>query len=324
MRTLFAFISLIALLQQATIEVDVQLEQRTLVVRDASGKLVRHLTARDFILEENGIPQTIAHFSEDPDVPVSMGILIDISGSMAARSGGLSRLGTAQGTARLLLRLMKPRDEFSLMTFSDGFDVQQGFTENPQVVESRVNKLSLAGGTNLFGAIEKALQKMKTAKYRKKALVIITDGLAGGSLQELAGKVSSSEVIIYTFGLDSSNNYLMGGLGMKPVAPRVFPGIGAVFPTVPNSSTPKQILDMLANESGGASGFFDIADLDQALQEMVLFVQNIVADLRGQYTIGYYSKVAGFSTRSVRLRAVSADYRVTSRRSALEPEARKP
>src|SRR4051812_4021289 len=198
-------IGLIMVLQQPTVQVDVRLQQLTVTVRDSSGNLVRHMRAEDFRIEENGVPQPIAFFAEGSDEHVSLGILIDVSGSMIARSGGLSRLSAAEGATRVLMRLMKPQDEFMLMSFDNTMGVNRKFTEDPESIESALAKLQTGGGTNLFNSVSSAVKKLKEAKYRKRALVVITDGLAGGSLEPLVRELRNAEVAVYTFGLDSEN-----------------------------------------------------------------------------------------------------------------------
>jgi len=287
-------------------------QQMVVVVRDSGGELVRHLHANDFVLEEDGAPLPISSFEEDSNLPVSLGILIDISLSMNTRSGGMSRLSAAQGTVRMLLRMMKPGDQFLLMSFDNAFSVNQEFTEDPIAIETALNKLAPAGGTNLFSALGTALQKMKKAKHRTRALVVITDGLAGGDLQSIARNIADSETLIYTFGLGNKQTATVA----QPAGPfSVTPGFRGQPLQVP-MATPQQILDALATDSGGSSEIFDVADLDAAILQMVKFDRNIVADVRGQYSIGYASKVPdGLAGHSVRLRAVSSEYRVRARRN---------
>ncbi len=318
MRTLATLLCLIIGFQQSGApngQTEGQTQQMVAVVRDSAGELVRHLRASDFVLEEDGVPQPISRFEEDSNIPVSLGILIDISGSMNARSGGMSRLSAAQGTVRMLLPMMKPGDQFLLMSFETGFSVNQDFTEDPRVIETSLNKLAVAGSTNLFAAVESALQKMKKAKHRTRGLVLISDGIAGGDLKSLSRNIVDSETLIYTFGLGDkqSANVAQPAAGFPTV-----PGFGARSPQT--MSTPKQILDTLATDSGGNSEVFDVSDLDAAILQMVKFDENIVAEMRGQYTIEYISKTSGGPAgHSIRLRAAASDYRVRARRNTATP-----
>src|SRR5947207_2363233 len=108
-RVAAAFCSLILLQLPSTLHVDVQLQQIIATVRDGEGHLVKNLNPDQFVLEEDGVPQRIVHFSQDSETPVSLGILIDQSGSMGVETGGLTAMRAASGATRVLLRLMKPR-----------------------------------------------------------------------------------------------------------------------------------------------------------------------------------------------------------------------
>jgi len=91
----------------------------------------------DFTVEEGGIPQKIVHFSDDPDAPVSIGVLIDVTGSMATMPGGAeSDVVAASGITRILLHRLKPDDEILLMTFRKNVVVQQGFTKDHARIEN--------------------------------------------------------------------------------------------------------------------------------------------------------------------------------------------
>jgi Ca-activated chloride channel family protein len=307
MKILTPILAFILALQQSSVQVDVRLQQFVVTVRDSKGNLVRHLHPDDFRIEENGESQPIAFFNEGTDEHVSLGILIDISGSMALRSGGMSRLSAAEGAARVLMHLMKPQDEFMLMSFDDKITVNHKFTENPEIIESSLMKLKTGGGTDLFGGISTALRKMKEAKYRKRALVVITDGLAGGNLDSLVQEIRNAEVAVYTFGLGSN-------VPEANVAPpfAFFPRNSRLPAPV---ADPEQMMKTIAEESGGHSEYFDVGDLDDAVRRMVDFDRVIAVELRGQYTLAYYPKSA---FPAIRVRARDSSYTLNTRRLPME------
>jgi len=182
-----------------------------------------------------------------------------------------------------------------------------------------LNKLTTLGSTNLFAAVESALQKMKKAKHRTRALVLISDGIAGGDLKSLSRNIVDSETLIYTFCLlDKQTANVAQPVGGFPVVG----GFGAQSAQL--MSTPNQILETLATNSGGSSQIFDVADLDTAILQMVKFDQNIVAEMRGQYTVEYVSKTSGGPAgHSIRLKVTSPDYKLRARRntaSAAKPQ----
>jgi VWFA-related protein len=287
---------LTVLFLQQVLRVDVQLQQVIVSVRDDQNRLVKNLRQQDFSVEENGALQNIVHFVQDSDVHVSLGILIDTSGSMATKpSGTLSALRAAVGTTRVLMKLMKPGDEFLLMSFASGFDIDQPFTQDTARVDARLKELKPSGGTNLFPAVQHALREMKKGSSGKKALIVITDAGTSGDFDQLRRDIRASEVLIYTFAIQgiSSNlaypTYIPPAPGQRSSAPRTG---AAAFPPPPFSGLSmddmsKRVLDALAEESGGQSVVFEM-NSNALVERMISFVQEIAAELRGQYTIGYY------------------------------------
>ncbi len=283
----------LTLLPQATINVNVKLQQIVVTVNDAQGNLVKNLKADDFILEEDGVPQAITHFVQDNDTPASLCLLVDVSGSMATTpSGSLSALRAAQGTARLLMHLMKPQDEFCLMSFSDSVNVEQAFTPSTEKIERALANLHTRGGTDLMEGVEKGLRETRKGKHRKKALIVITDGIAGLDLRRLQRAIAESEVVIYSFAL-------------QPIAR------AGVFP-IPAQN---DVLRVMAAESGGRSMLFEMHS-DEVVNRMVTFVQDIAAELRGQYLIGYYPSGAA-GRQVIRIRTKSPAYKARYQREAI-------
>src|SRR5678815_3564349 len=99
-------------------------------VTNPSGQYVANLKAEDFIVEEDGVRQQITKFTADPDLPISLGILIDTSTSMRLpvnRDKVPAALLAADGAARVVLKLTKPDDEYMIMTFNEKMSVKQSF-----------------------------------------------------------------------------------------------------------------------------------------------------------------------------------------------------
>src|SRR5262245_31753453 len=129
MRVLSLLLSLTLL--QTQIRVDVRLQQVIVTVRDDKGELVKKLKADDLVREDDGATQAHEQFAEDNDTHVKLGILVDTRGSMAEPPpGSLTAMRAAEGTARLLIHLMKPQDEFQLMSLESRFHVEQPFTQS--------------------------------------------------------------------------------------------------------------------------------------------------------------------------------------------------
>jgi Ca-activated chloride channel homolog len=283
------------LLQQTVLRVDVRLQEVVVSVRDDQNHLVQNLRAEDFIAEEDGVPQTIVHLTPDAEAPVSLGILIDTSASMAALPWhSLGALRASVGSTRVLMRLMKPGDEFQLMSFATAFSVRQTFTEDRRKIDEELRSLVPQGGTNLFPAVQRGLQEMKKARYRKRALIVITDAEASGNFNELRRDIRNSEVLIYTFAIRGAN---LEQISSSPLAPQA-------------DNTSRRLLDALAEESGGQWAAFTL-DSNELVDRMITFVQEIAAELRGQYTMGYYPTPGNSSgNQIIRVRSASGKYRV--------------
>jgi VWFA-related protein len=212
----------------------------------------------------------------------------------------------ADGAARVLVKLMKPQDEFQLMVFDEGLKVKQAFTtDQKKIVDLLYKNNQVGGSTHLYHAVSEALKQTKKAKNRKRALVVITDvhDTSGDKLDDLKASLHDSEVPVYTFGM----RWDAWGL----------PGEDPTEPTFEVA-----VLRQLAVDSGGRSIIVDIPDLttDFTVVRMIGFVQDIAAELRGQYTLKYYSTASGTDAeKAVRIRAVSPEYQVRFRRDNSEP-----
>jgi VWFA-related protein len=245
-------------------------------------------------------------------VPISLGILIDKSASMRlplavqGKEKVSAALLAADGAARVLVKLMKPQDEFLLMTFDEGLKVKQAFTtDQKKIVDLLYKNNQVGGSTHLYHAVSEALKQTKKAKNRKRALVVITDvhDTSGDKLDDLKASLHDAEVPVYTFGM----RWDAWGL----------PGEDPTEPTFEVA-----VLRQLAVDSGGRSIIVDIPDLttDFTVIRMIGFVQDIAAELRGQYTLKYYSTASGTDAeKAIRIRAVSPEYQVRFRRDNSEP-----
>ena len=287
-------------------------ETQTLVVTvtNSSGQYVQDLKQDAFIVEEDGKPQLVGTFSTDPDLPISLGILIDKSTSMRLPVAAQGRekvsaaLLAANGASRVVLRLTKPHDEFLFMAFDEKFDVRQSFTTDRKKITDLLAKNNVVGGsTHLYKAVGDALKEIrKKAKNRRRALIVITDvhDTSGDSVEELQAFIREQEIPVYTFGM----RWDAWGV----------PGEDA---ETGKSTYEESILRMMATHSGGYSSIVDIPDLlnDVTINRMIEFVQKVGLDLRGQYLLSYRSTTPGPSAlKAIRVRAVNPDYRIQLRR----------
>ena len=293
-------------------------QTQTLVVTvlNSAGQYVGNLSSDDFIVEEDGVPQRLSSFSRDSDLPVSLGILIDKSASMRlpvavqGREKVPAALLAADGAARVVVRLMKPQDEYLIMLFDEKSSVKQSFTTDKKKVTELLNKNNTVGGsTYLYRAVGEALNEVKKkAKYPRRALVVITDvhDTSGHKIEDLQATIRELEIPVYTFGM----RWDAWGV----------PGESAE--TV-KSTYEVAVLQMMAAESAGYSMVVDIPDLlsEYTVNRMIEFVTVLGIELRGQYTLQYNSSTPGPAAgKAIRVRTASQGYQVRMRRGESDPK----
>jgi VWFA-related protein len=191
----------------------VELINVSATVVDSAERFVPNLHKEDFVLYEDDKVQPITHFS-DERVPVSLGILLDISGSM---EGEKFRNATS-AIERFLRDLLGPEDEVFLYTFNDHVQMVQGWTKDRDLVMRELRRQYPAGGTAMYDAVAEAIPYAQRGHNRKKAIVIISDGndnKSATSVGELRNLIRETEVLIYAIGIDGDGfhrtNYNTGG-----------------------------------------------------------------------------------------------------------------
>src|ERR1017187_3769281 len=139
-------------------------------VVDRRGAFVNGLASDAFTLTEDGVRQRISSFSEE-DTPVSMGIVLDLSGSMKGV------LGAAKESLRALMNDANPADEAFLNAVSTRPRAYSGFTQDFDRVLSRIASEDAGGNTALFDTICASLKQLRSGVYTRKALLVISDGM---------------------------------------------------------------------------------------------------------------------------------------------------
>ena len=178
------------------IKADVKLVLVPVTVTDPMQRLVTGLGAGNFQLYEGKKPQTIRHFSSE-DVPISIGIILDASGSMT------DKMVRVREALDQFCREANPQDEFFMIVFSDQPRLANDFTTAPEDLEKELLFTQPKGKTSLLDAIYMGLHKMQNAKYGKKALLIISDGGDNHSRyreKEIKSVAKESDVVIYAIG----------------------------------------------------------------------------------------------------------------------------
>ena len=225
-------------------------------VVDDQGRLVKGLSQRDFQVWEDGVPQTIASFRNE-DVPVSMGILVDNSGSMR------DKRAAANGAALDLVRLSNPQDNAFIVNFNQNAYLDQGFTSNISDLEAGLSHYDATGTTAIYDAVAASADELsKYARWPKQVLLIITDGDDNASrltLQQAVERVQRlGGPVVYSI-----------GLLYEAESPQ-------------EAARAKAALETLSNDTGGLAFFPTSSDQVNAIAAQVAM------DIRNQYTIGYH------------------------------------
>ena len=246
-----------------TIGVSVELVVVHTSVYDKSGHFVAGLKKENFKLFEDGVAQNVSFFSQE-DVPVSMGITMDTSGSMR------NKIELVNRSALAFIKASNPEDEVFLVGFSDEIELLEDYTSDIDLITDALDNIIVSGGTALYDAIYLSIQKAQTGKKPKKAVVVISDGEDRDSyykLDELVAKVQELDVQVYNIGI------------MNPAPEK---GLFGRF----SKSAPEKAHDALqkiSDETGGKAFFpLKVAELDTIVSE-------IAHELRNQYSIGFIS-----------------------------------
>ena len=280
-----------------TLRTEVDLLSVAVRVTDRKDNEIHGLRANQFSLYEDGIPQKIAFFDAE-DEPVSLGILLDVSGSMEA-TGKLDR---AKEALSRLLTTMRPADEMFYLRFHRQVDKIVDFTSDPHRILSAISATSATPeGTSLYDAIAKALCYMRSARHHKRALLVVTDRAdqnSHRSLEDLIPIVQASQAQVFIlgcFGKAEYDSYRSAHTEMVALV------------TNREIDDPLTAFKRLANESG-AESFFPSSD---KLQDAI---DTVAHQLRTQYTIAYYPSSSTSGFRQIKVKVAQSAARVRARR----------
>jgi Ca-activated chloride channel family protein len=315
----------------------VELINVTATVSDGHGRFVSGLRQEDFRVYEDGEQRPITHFTSER-VPVSLGIVLDTSGSMEGEKMAAAR----QALQRFLFDLLGPEDEVFLYRFDSRPERLQGWTTDRERIAAQIRRIQPRGATTLYDAIAEAIPLAATGRHRKKALLIISDGNDTSSytrIPELKKLIRESEVLVYAIGIDAMRDRgvpnrrtwfpsmlqqrrprpfpfpIPGGRGLPPRLPQ--PRFPPQIPTQPGSSGGSRgdepvnvgVLREITDDSGGRTEVIsEPRDLDPA-------TAGIADELSRQYFLGYPAKgVKDGRWHSIRVEVSNASYIVRARR----------
>jgi Ca-activated chloride channel homolog len=207
----------------------VELVNVTATVTDATGRFVPGLTKDDFRVYDEGTQQAITHFNSER-VPVSLGIVLDTSGSMDGEKMNAAR----QALDRFLFQLLDQQDEVFLYRFDNVPELVEGWTTDKRRISDSLGRIRPRGGTALYDTVAEAVQMAQQGHNRKKAVVIISDGNDTSSRTDIVfvkQLIRQTEVLVYAIGIDSAETtYASNQWPQRPPQPPRMP-IPFPFPT---------------------------------------------------------------------------------------------
>ncbi len=259
--------------------------QLTVTILDQQGRYVTGLQKNDFRLYIDGQPRPIEFFRQDLNTPVSVGILVDTSGSMEPK------LMQARTAITEFVNDLNPRDDVFLFAFSSQPFLLQPFTTDHLAVIGRLSLLYAQGETAIFDTIIDGLLMVRHGRWDKKALLVVTDGQDNASeqnLQQVIAYARQMGVLIYSIGIGNSN-VDSGSIGFGPL------GLGLMAQDAVDART----LELLSNETGAKTFLLRTIGDGIAMREDCAAISR---ELREQYTLGFLDSEPGRSGyRNVRV-----------------------
>jgi Ca-activated chloride channel homolog len=243
--------------EDQTIKVNVDLVNILFSVVDRKGKFVTNLKKEDFKVFEDEKLQSISNFSSESDLPLTISLLVDTSGSIRDKL----KFEEDAAIEFFYSTLQRRKDKALLISFDSGVDLLQDFTDDPEKLANEIRKIRAGGGTSLYDAVYLAVNKKLSGQAGRRVVILITDGDDNSSrlsLTEALEAAQKNDVTIYCISTNSSAFF-----GSK------------------EQERGDKTLQKFSDETGGKM-FRPMKNEDLAAS----FV-NIREELRSQYQIGY-------------------------------------
>lgn len=282
--------------QDTTFSADVKVVNLLATVRNKHGQIVKDLNKDDFVLSEDGRPQSIRYFSRETDLPLTVGLLVDTSGSMR-REVGKERLASYRFFEQVL---REGTDQAFVIHFDREVELLQDLTSSRQKLEKALDLLEEPsddwrggrrsgggyggrgghrggfGGTALYDAVLLACDELMRKQNGRKALILLSDGDDNGSKVGLSEAIESAQrgdTLVYTI--------LFTGTGFSGFGRAGFGGRGGRFPS--ERTDGRKVMQRIARETGASS--FTVSEKQAVSADF----STIEEELRNQYSLGYTS-----------------------------------
>ena len=278
---------------EQSITVNVDLVNIYFTVCNKKGRLIPHLAQTKFAVTEDGKPQLITNFSRETDLPLTIALLLDTSGSVRFKLPFErdAAIGFLQSTLR------RGRDKAGIFTFDSTIDLRQDYTDDLQLLTTAVRHTRAGGGTRMYDALCLLLNSRLGPEAERRGIVLLSDGkdtTSRSSPKQVVEAAQRSNVTIYAISVNSID----------------------ASPT--DSRRGDEVLEMFAQETGGKAFF------PRRAKDLAEYFSEISDELRSQYTIAYRptnTKRDG-TYRQIRIEVVdNPHYVVRSRSGYYAPEA---
>jgi VWFA-related protein len=292
-----------------TLKVQTNLVNVFATVRDKKNGILSDLAEGDFKISEDGMEQKIAYFSKDMNLPITLAILMDTSGSMQ------TILGAEQDAAsRFVHTVMRKKDEAVVLSFDFDVNLLADFTEDPSVLERAIRRTEISavssggvitpgtvpqgsnGGTDLYDAVYLAAHDELATEAGRKAVVILSDAEDTGSKLSLEGSIESAQradAVIHFLRLADEPFYFSGGFGYSGAS----------------------VARKMADETGGR-------EVEVRNDKNLEAAFNLISEeLRSQYVIGYYpTNIKRDGTfRKIKVEVTRPDTKILARKGYYAP-----
>jgi len=262
------------------------------------------------------------------------------------------KIATAISSVERFRRIIHKDDDIFLMTFSERPSLRQDFTDDREKLARALRQVSVGGGTALYDAVDESLRKIKRGKHEKKAIILITDGEDTSSFatyDDALASVRESELLVYGLGISPADGGIMternprtrgpgpsignpfpwpgipgipgipgGGrrYPLTPVAPQQFPRQGRGRPSANPDTVDMSVLNAFADASGGKAWLLSGSWSNNRGNEIQDALDEIAAELRNQYGIGYYPShpLNDGKWHRIEVRAKNPKYHVRARK----------
>ena len=262
-----------------------ELVTTAVTVRDAEGRLVKTLEQKDFIIEEDGVPQPITQFSK-ARVPVSLSLTLDISDSMRGQ-----RFADARGAlGHFLDKLLAIEDEAAMVGFNHEARLYSAWTVEKEGIGTRLADIKPSGGTAMYDAVDLSLPLFDSRQHPRAAIVLVSDGADTASdttPTQLKQKLNRSDIFLYAVGIDT-----LDARNSRRINPFT--------------------LQELTSQGGGYT------EIIRSPAELGPATERIAEELNNQYMIGYTPVKRGDGKyHTIRVKVTNDSYRVRARRGVV-------